>query len=235
MIHRIEGLAGYNLTNPVHPSILQISAQDKKGNPMQGLYVITNGSTGDALLGKVEQALRGGAAIVQYRDKTTDTTRREQEATALRSLCHQHNALFIINDDVALAKTVQADGVHVGRDDSALATARDTLGKSAIIGVSCYNRLELALDAAAQGADYIAFGSFFPSPTKPHAPRATLELLREARGQLRLPICTIGGITLDNAPSLLANGADMLAVITDVFNSPTVAQQAQRYRALFPG
>ena len=199
---------------------------------MQGLYVITDGSTGDTLLSKAEQALRGGATIVQYRDKTTDQARREQEAAALRSLCQHHNALFIINDDVALAKAVQADGVHVGRDDSALSAARQALGKAAIIGVSCYNRLELALDAAVQGADYVAFGSFFPSPTKPNAPRATLEMLQTARQQLRLPICTIGGITLDTAPSLLANGADMLAVITDVFNSPDIAQQAARYQAL---
>ncbi|WP_228291426.1 thiamine phosphate synthase [Thiothrix litoralis] len=199
---------------------------------MKGLYVITDGSTGDTLLRKVEQALRGGAALVQYRDKTADAIRREREAAALRSLCHEHNALFLINDDVALAKTVQADGVHVGRDDSALSAARGYLGKSAIIGVSCYNRLELALEAAVQGADYLAFGSFFPSPTKPDAPRATLELLQQARQQLTLPICTIGGITLDNAPSLLANGADMLAVITDVFNSPDIVQQASRYQAL---
>jgi thiamine-phosphate pyrophosphorylase len=202
---------------------------------LNGLYVITDGSTGDTLLGKVEQALRGGAALVQYRDKTTDAIRREQEASALRSLCHEHNALFIVNDDVALTKTVQADGVHVGRDDSALSAARGYLGNAAIIGVSCYNRLELALDAAAQGADYIAFGSFFPSPTKPNAPRATLALLQEARGQLDIPLCAIGGITLGNAPSLLANGANMLAVISDVFNNPAIAQQARQYQILFPG
>ncbi|OQX15182.1 MAG: thiamine-phosphate diphosphorylase [Thiothrix lacustris] len=199
---------------------------------MQGLYVITDGSTGDVLLSKVAQALQGGAAIVQYRDKTTDSVRREQEATALRSLCQQHHARFIINDDVALAKAVQADGVHVGRDDFAVNAAREALGNTAIIGVSCYNQLELALSAAKQGADYIAFGSFFPSPTKPNAPRATLELLRQARQQLTLPICAIGGITLDNAPALLANGADMLAVITDVFNSPAIAYQASCYQAL---
>ncbi|UOG93029.1 MAG: thiamine phosphate synthase [Candidatus Thiothrix sulfatifontis] len=197
-----------------------------------GLYVITDGSTGDTLLSKVEQALHGGAAIVQYRDKTTDQARREQEAAALHSICQQHHALFIINDDVALAKAVQADGVHVGRDDSALTAAREALGTAAIIGVSCYNQLELALSAAEQGADYIAFGSFFPSPTKPNAPRATLELLQEARQQLTLPICAIGGITLDNASDLLANGADMLAVITDVFSSPAIAEQASRYQAL---
>lgn len=199
---------------------------------MQGLYVITDGTTGDTLLSKVEQALRGGAAIVQYRDKTTDQARRAQEANALRSLCHDHHALFIVNDDVALAHAVQADGVHVGRDDSTLITAREVLGNAAIIGVSCYNQLELALSAARQDADYIAFGSFFPSSTKPNAPRATLELLRQARQQLTLPICAIGGITLENATDLLANGADMLAVITDVFNSPAIVQQVSRYQAL---
>jgi thiamine-phosphate pyrophosphorylase len=201
---------------------------------LNGLYVITDGSTGDILLSKVEQALQGGAAIVQYRDKTTDVARREQEASDLKSLASTYNALFIINDDVALAKTVQADGVHVGREDSALTAARAYLGKTAIIGVSCYNQLPLALDAARQGADYIAFGSFFPSPTKPHAPRATLELLREARAQLSVPICAIGGITLATAPTLITSGADMLAVISDVFNAPAITQQAARYQALFP-
>lgn len=199
---------------------------------MHGLYVITDGSIGNELLDKVEQALHGGAVIVQYRDKSMDAARREQEAHALQALCRQHNTLFIINDDVELAKAVQADGVHVGKDDAALATARDYLGKFAIIGVSCYNRLELALQAAQQGADYIAFGSFFPSPTKPHAPRATLELLREARSQLAIPICAIGGITLENAPDLLANGADMLAVITDIFKNPDITRQATLYQAL---
>jgi thiamine-phosphate pyrophosphorylase len=202
---------------------------------LKGLYVITDGATGDVLLNKVEQALRGGAAIVQYRDKTTDTARREQEANALQSLCREYHALFLINDDVELAKTVHADGVHVGKEDAALASARDYLGISAIIGVSCYNRLELARQAAQQGANYIAFGSFFPSPTKPHAPRATLELLHEARQQLETPICTIGGITLENAPALLQNGADMLAVITDVFNAPDIARQAASFHKLFAG
>lgn len=202
---------------------------------MKGLYAITDDSTGNLLLEKVEQALLGGAAIVQYRDKTTDSARREQEARALRALCHEHNALFIINDDVALAKTVQADGVHVGREDSALTVARAALGNTAIIGVSCYNQLELALTAAQHGADYIAFGSFFPSPTKPNAPRATLELLHQAHQQLTLPICAIGGITLENAPDLLVNGADMLAVITDVFNNPAIEHQAARYQALIRG
>ena len=207
--------------------------QGKRNMNLRGLYVITDGSTGDVLLSKVEQALLGRATIVQYRDKTTDSARREQEARALRALCHEHNALFIINDDVALAKTVQADGVHVGREDSALTVARTALGNTAIIGVSCYNQLELALTAAQHGADYVAFGSFFPSPTKPNAPRATLPLLHEARAQLHVPICAIGGITLATAPALVAEGANMLAVISDVFASNAITQQAGLYRNLF--
>lgn len=202
---------------------------------LQGLYVITDGSVGEVLLTKVEQALQGGAAIVQFRDKTYEAPRRLQDASALRSLCHEHNALLIINDDVELTRAVQADGVHVGKEDAALSSARAYLGANAIIGVSCYNRLELAVDAAAQGADYVAFGSFFPSPTKPQAARATLELLKEARARLATPICAIGGITLQQAPQLLANGADMLAVITDVFAAADICLQAQRYRALFSG
>ena len=200
---------------------------------LKGLYVITDGSVGELLLRKVEQALQGGAAIVQYRDKTTDSARRLQEATALRALCRQHQALFIVNDDVELAHTVQADGVHIGKDDAAFTTARAVLGEGAIIGVSCYNRLELALDAVQNGADYIAFGSFFPSPTKPNAPRAHLELLQQARQMLpHTPICAIGGITLGNAPCLLQQGAAMLAVISDVFASESITHRAQCYRDL---
>ncbi|WP_228292341.1 thiamine phosphate synthase [Candidatus Thiothrix anitrata] len=200
---------------------------------LRGLYVITDGSTGTVLLEKIEQALRGGAAIVQYRDKTNDTVRRQHEAAALRELCCEYNAIFLINDDVALAKTLQADGVHVGRDDAALSTAREQLGEQAIIGVSCYNQLALAMNAAQHGADYVAFGSFFPSPTKPNAPRANLPLLHEAREQLSVPICAIGGITLATAPELVAGGADMLAVISDVFAGNAITQQAGLYRNLF--
>lgn len=200
---------------------------------MRGLYAITDGSQGDELLRKVEQALRGGAAIVQYRDKTTETLRRQREAEALLGLCRQYQALLIINDDVALANTIQADGVHIGLEDTTLAQARAVLGDAKRIGVSCYNRLELALEAEAQGADYVAFGSFFPSPTKPQAARATFDLLSQARLQLSLPICAIGGITLATAPELIAHGADMLAVITDLFNQPVIAAQASQYKALF--
>ncbi|MEN9502608.1 MAG: hypothetical protein RI964_1893 [Pseudomonadota bacterium] len=201
---------------------------------LRGLYVITDGAVGTALLQKVEQALQGGAAIVQYRDKSTDAPRRYQEASALRALCQQYHALLVVNDDVALAQAVQADGVHVGKDDAALLAARAVLGAAAIIGVSCYNRLDLAVHAQQQGADYVAFGSFFPSPTKPDAPRATLALLVQARQQLpHTPICSIGGITLDNSQALVDAGADMLAVITDVFQQPDITARARQYQARY--
>lgn len=200
---------------------------------LQGLYVITDGTVGTVLLQKVEQALQGGAAIVQYRDKTTDQARRLQEGHALRVLCQQYQALFIVNDDVALAQAVQADGVHVGKDDAAFTTARAMLGATAIIGVSCYNRLDLALNAAQQGANYVAFGSFFPSLTKPNATQATIDILQQARQALPdTPICAIGGITVANATPLLQHGADMLAVITDVFQAPDITARAQQLQAL---
>lgn len=202
---------------------------------MQGLYLITDGSTGQGLLEKAEQGLRGGAALLQYRDKTTDLERREQEAAELRALCHESGALFIVNDDMALARKVQADGVHLGRHDAIPAAARAYLGKGMRIGISCYNQLALALEAQQEGADYVAFGSFFTSPTKPDAVKASQELLHQARGRLNIPICAIGGIRLENAPLLLGQGADMLAVISDVFNSPDIVRQAAHYKLLWQG
>lgn len=199
---------------------------------MQGLYVITDGSRGDPLLAKTEQALRGGAALVQYRDKSDDQARREQEAAALRALCRDYAAQFIVNDDMALAARVQADGLHLGCHDAALSAARTYLGNKVSLGASCYNRLELAQQAQQQGADYVAFGSFFVSKTKPEAVSASLALLHQARQQLQLPICAIGGITLENAPTLVEAGADMLAVITDVFQQADIAQRAAQYQAL---
>lgn len=202
---------------------------------LNGLYAITDGSKGRVLFSKTEAALRGGARILQYRDKTTDTARRQQEAQQLLALCKQYDALFIVNDDVELAQQAGAHGVHVGKDDAALSAARTALGDDAIIGVSCYNRLELAQTAQDNGADYVAFGSMFASPTKPNAPRASLALLQEAQQTLHVPICTIGGITLDNAPQLIHNGAAMIAVISELFAAEQTAIQrnAQQFSQLF--
>lgn len=185
------------------------------------------------LLPAVEQALYGGARLIQYRDKSMEGARRRREGQALAALCRRFSAPLLINDDVELAADVQADGVHLGRDDPAVERARARLGKSALIGVSCYNQLARALDAERRGADYVAFGSFFPSPTKPDAVHASLELLTEARAKLRVPIVAIGGITPENGAALVAAGADVLAVIDGVFNQTDIRAAARRYTALF--
>lgn len=201
---------------------------------LQGLYVITDATLcGDDVLTAVESAIRGGARIVQYRDKTSTARQCQEQALALRQLCHRHDVLFIINDDVELALQVDADGVHIGQQDTALTEARRRLGTARLIGVSCNNRLDFALQAQAAGADYIAFGRFFPSATKPHAPQAPLALLVQARRELSLPIVAIGGITADNAGQLLQAGADMLAVIHGVFGQEDIETAARRLSRCF--
>lgn len=203
--------------------------------PCRGLYAITDAVLlpGDRLTGAVEQAIFGGARLIQYRDKSHDTARRLAQAEALNELCQHHAIPLIINDDVELAARVGAAGVHVGKNDPAFAIARARLGDRAIIGVSCYDRLDLALEAARAGADYVAFGAFFPSPTKPTEIRASIALLRQARTALNIPIVAIGGITPDNAPLLLEAGADALAVVSAVFAQPDVRAAARRFAALF--
>lgn len=173
-----------------------------------------------------------GVRILQYRDKSDNPCRR-QTAQQLAALCRAHGTLFIVNDDIELAAAVYADGVHLGRDDRSLEAARSLLGPEAIIGISCYNELTRAHRAAAAGADYVAFGSVFPSPTKPGAVRATPELLRAARRDLDLPIVAIGGITAENANELLALGVDAVAVVTGVFGSVDPAAAARRITAMF--
>jgi thiamine-phosphate pyrophosphorylase len=202
---------------------------------LHGLYAIADTSLipSDQLVARVAHAIAGGARLIQYRDKSGDAGRRLWEAQDLVSLCRPLQVPLIINDDVELARQCGADGVHLGRDDVDVATARERLGAGAIIGVSCYNRLDLALAAQEAGADYVAFGSFFASPTKPDAVRADTGLLQRARAELRLPICAIGGITADNGARLVESGADMLAVISGVFAKPDIQAAAARYAALF--
>ncbi|MEK7207710.1 MAG: thiamine phosphate synthase [Pseudomonadota bacterium] len=186
---------------------------------LTGLYAIADTRYLDdaRLLPAVSDAIAGGARIIQYRDKTHDAPTRLTQAKKIAALCRQHGVLFLVNDDVALAKESGADGVHLGRDDMPLAQARAVLGPRAIIGVSCYNELARALKAENEGADYVAFGRFFPSRTKPQAVQAEPSLLREAKKKLHIPIVAIGGITPENGASLLAAGADALAVIEGVF------------------
>ncbi|MBC8211537.1 MAG: thiamine phosphate synthase [Gammaproteobacteria bacterium] len=200
-----------------------------------GLYGITDPillPDTQTLINAVEAALQGGMRVLQYRAKNLDQATRLQQATALQVLCQRHQALFIINDDVALAQAVSADGVHLGREDMDIAAAREQLGKQAIIGCSCYDRLDLALSAEQQGADYVAFGRFFPSSTKPQASPADPDLLITARQQLQLPICAIGGITAQNAAQLLERGADMIAVIHELFAAQDVYRQAKQFSQL---
>ena len=201
-----------------------------------GLYTLTDpGLTpGERLLPAVDAAIRGGARLVQYRDKSDDAPRKLLEARALAELCRGHGVAFIVNDDPALAAAAGADGVHLGKDDPDVASARVQLGPRALIGVSCYDSLERAVAAAHAGADYVAFGSFYASGSKPNAVRAAPELLRQARHTLPgIPLCAIGGITPQNGASLIEAGADMLAVIRGVFAEADVTGAARAYSNLF--
>ena len=202
---------------------------------IRGLYAIadTEYLPRARLPAAVEHAIQGGARLIQYRDKKGDRATRRGQAEELARLCRRHGVPLIVNDDVDLAADSGADGVHLGRDDAPVAGARRRLGPRAVIGVSCYNELERALAAESQGADYVAFGSFHPSRTKPRAVRATPELLRAARKKLRLPIVAIGGVTPENGAELIAAGADALAAAEGVFNQPDVRAAAERYASLF--
>jgi thiamine-phosphate pyrophosphorylase len=207
---------------------------------LKGLYAITpeHPDPRRPLAEQVEQAILGGARVIQYRDKSADRQHRLDEARALRAVCRRHDVLLIINDDIELAAAVDADGIHLGRDDPAPAAARERLGTDALIGVSCYNQLENAQHARELGADYVAFGRFFPSASKPGAVPADIRLLHQARATLHLPIVAIGGITPQNGGPLVTAGADMLAVIDALFGSKLgsadIRAAAQAFVQLFP-
>lgn len=203
-------------------------------NNLKGLYVITDDQlSGSHLLMHVQQALAGGASLVQYRSKSGSEAAREYTARAVLELCREHRVPLLINDDARLAAKIGADGVHLGQADGRISAARQRLGSGAIIGATCHASLPLALAAQAEGASYVAFGRFFDSQTKPEAPPAYISILREARAALDIPICAIGGITPDNAPALLEAGADMLAVIHGVFGQEDVRMAAENYAQLF--
>jgi thiamine-phosphate pyrophosphorylase len=203
-----------------------------------GLYVVTPDvdATG-VLVAKVVAALEGGASVVQYRNKTAAEAARRVQAQALASVHARRGGLFIVNDDPDLAADVDADGVHVGEDDCAVAAARARIGPDRLIGVSCYGDLDRARAAVDAGADYVAFGSFFASATKPHARRAGIDVLARARA-LGVPIVAIGGITASNARELIDAGAHAVAVVGDVFapdDAVDVARAAAAIAALFGG
>ena len=212
-------------------------ASPEAAQPFAGLYALT---PDDNLLPRlsalVESALKGGVKWVQYRNKMAPVALRRAQAAELLRLCRAYGAKLIVNDDVWLAIEIGADGVHLGRDDipgGGLATARDALGPKRILGVSCYDdlaRAEVAVDA---GADYIAIGSVFASVSKPQATRASLEILAEARRRFEVPLVAIGGITVKNAPQVVAAGADMLAVLSDLFDAMDIRKQAEKFQQLF--
>lgn len=203
---------------------------------LRGLYAITDSELlKGKLLPYVEAALKGGAKLLQYRDKSSDDARRLREAEALRELCNQYGAALIINDDAELAARLGV-GLHLGQGDGSLSVARALLGRKAIIGGTCHAQLALAETAAKEGASYVAFGRFFNSSTKPGAPAADIDLLATARAQITLPIVAIGGVTLDNAPALISHGASMVAVVHGLFGADSAAEverRAQAFSALF--
>lgn len=202
--------------------------------PLRGLYAVTPDEPDTArLLMLGERVLAGRPVLLQYRNKTAGAALRREQACALQRLCRAAGVPFIVNDDLALALEIDADGAHLGRDDGAPAAARKALGVHRILGLTCYADWSRATKGAAVGADYIAFGAMFPSTTKPNAPPAPFAMIARARRELDLPVAAIGGITLANAGEVLAAGADLLAVVSDVFAADDPAARAAAYRALF--
>ena len=202
---------------------------------LRGLYAITDtGLIEDSQLASaVKAAISGGAKVIQFRDKGPPSATRTQRAASVQTVCSGLDIPLIINDDIDLCEQIGATGVHLGSDDCNLATAREQLGASALIGISCYNRLDLAINAEQNGADYIAFGSFYSSGIKPDAVRADTELLQRARKVLSIPVVAIGGITRMNASPLIDAGADMVAVISDVFGHDDIRAASREFAHLF--
>ncbi len=198
----------------------------------RGVYLITPEEPDDARLLARVMPLLPHVACLQYRNKLGTAAQRKRQAHALRLACHEAHVPFIVNDDAVLAGEVGADGVHLGEHDGAITAARMLLGPSAFIGVSCYDDASLAHHATAAGADYLAFGAFFLSTTKPQARRAPIALLRETQA-LGLPQVAIGGITPDNARIVIAAGADLIAVISGIFDAPDPLATTRAYAALF--
>ncbi len=215
--------------------------------PVRGLYAITPDEARTPLLAsQVSDALAGGVRLLQYRNKQADKVVALEQAWTLRKLTIDAGARLIINDDIELALAVSADGVHLGRDDGLASGAfvncdslRQRSSKSSsrrgqfLVGISCYNDMNAARFAVATGADYIAFGSFFPSLSKPHAARAELSLIHDAKREFSLPLVAIGGITVENTPQLVAAGADAVAVISSLFSADSIRSQAQLFSSLF--
>ena len=202
---------------------------------LRGLYAITDSQLTPAhcIEQKVESALKGGAQLIQYRDKTSPFEQKKITALKLQGLCRQYHRKLIINDDLKLAHAINADGVHLGQEDASINDARELLGSDVIIGATCHDSLSLAHNAVNNGASYVAFGRFYCSTTKPGASSCSIELLKEARQSINIPIIAIGGITLKSAPVIIAEGADMIAMVHGVFGAENIEQQSQELSRLF--
>lgn len=197
-----------------------------------GLYVVTNGAQSPTLEEAVTAALAGGATLVQYRNKNASSEQRFQEAMALKNITEQYGVPLIINDDLYLAELIDADGVHLGQKDASVLQARELLGDTKIIGITCHSSVEDAKRAEKASADYVAFGCCFPSQSKPDAIPLEWEALARARKELSIPIIGIGGITLENAKQVLQAGASTVAVISDLFTHPDIKAHVNAYTHL---
>lgn len=201
---------------------------------LRGLYAVSPDRADTArLLADIGAAVDGGCRVVQYRNKLAERPLRRQQAALLAEFCKSAGACFIVNDDIELALEVGADGVHLGGDDGDPVVARKRLGPRKVLGISCYNDAGRVAAAVAAGADYVALGAMFASATKPAAVRASLELLRAVKADCPVPVATIGGITLANAASLVDAGADMVAVVSDLFDAPDIRVRAREFQNLF--
>jgi thiamine-phosphate pyrophosphorylase len=201
---------------------------------IEGLYAVTPDiQKTSSLISMTRQALAGGARLIQYRNKTASAALRLEQARSLAGLCRQFHVPLIINDHLDLAIEVSADGVHLGREDTSIVEARRKLGTGKIVGASCYNRLEHAFEAEREGADYVAFGAFFASTTKPGAVTASMDLLCRGKTTLHVPIVAIGGISPNNAPELIRAGADVLAVSSSLFGVSNIRSMAASFAGLF--
>jgi thiamine-phosphate pyrophosphorylase len=201
---------------------------------IKGLYAITPDMADlNTLIQKTQLAIEGGAFMVQYRSKIHDRDVKMQQCAAILRLCREYKIPCIVNDDVDMCRILEADGVHLGEKDDNIADVRRILGEDAIIGSSCYDQLNHAKQAQNEGASYVAFGAMFETLTKPNAPRATLELLREAKSQIQIPVVAIGGITMNNAHDVIETGIDAIAVINSLFEAKTIKETAETFSKMF--
>lgn len=201
---------------------------------LKGLYIVTPDWDDTAqLVQATDLALQGGAVLVQYRHKTADATLRSEQATALLQVCRQHGVPFIINDHLDLCLALDADGIHVGGTDASVAQVRAAVGPDKIVGASCYGTLQLARDAQAAGASYVAFGGFYPSRVKKYDFKTAPEIVAQSKAEIALPVVVIGGMTVENCTPLMAQGCDLVAAISSVYMQPDVRAAAQQFSDLF--